>query len=144
MDSYFDDNLCPPAITCISGGTGLSTMLRSLKRQTPNITAIVTVTDDGGGSGILRDELGMPPPGNSRSCILALSKRYDEEGAVQLISDTAEINKLGVEVFSAPLAEHDQDLVRHDPNKLAREIMKIYRKKVPTRLYDGRKALLSS
>jgi uncharacterized cofD-like protein len=48
-------------------------MLRGLKRFTPNITAIVTVTDDGGGSGILREELGMPPPGDIRNCILSLS-----------------------------------------------------------------------
>jgi len=62
-----------PAVVCIGGGTGLSTLLRGLKRITPNITAIVTVTDDGGGSGILRDELGMPPPGDIRNCMQALS-----------------------------------------------------------------------
>lgn len=48
-------------------------MLRGLKVYTPNITAIVTVMDDGGGSGILRDELGMLPPGDIRNCIEALS-----------------------------------------------------------------------
>jgi len=62
-----------PKITCIGGGTGLSTMLRGLKGFSQNITAIVTVTDDGGGSGILRSELEMPPPGDIRSCLLALS-----------------------------------------------------------------------
>ena len=62
-----------PRIVCIGGGTGLSTMLRGLKRYTPNITAIVSVSDDGGGSGVLREELGMPPPGDIRACILALS-----------------------------------------------------------------------
>ena len=62
-----------PAITCIGGGTGLSTMLRGLKLFMPDITAIVAVTDDGGGSGVLRDELGMLPPGDIRNCILALS-----------------------------------------------------------------------
>jgi len=62
-----------PAIVCIGGGTGLSTLLRGLKKITSNITAIVTVSDDGGGSGILRDELGMPPPGDIRSCMQALS-----------------------------------------------------------------------
>jgi uncharacterized cofD-like protein len=340
MDSYFNDNLRPPAITCIGGGTGLSTMLRGLKRHTPNITAIVTVTDDGGGSGILRDELGMPPPGDIRNCILALSnieptmeklmsyrfssgslegqsfgnlllaamngisesfdkavarmgevlaitgrvlpvtnedirlmaefedgsvifgeskiyeakkerscrikriqvvpspvaalpeslkaiheadllvlgpgslytslipnllvggivraiknskakklyisnimtqpgetegytvsdhikelfrhsskklfdmclvnslvmpyplvRHYEEEGAAQLTVDAGEIEQLGVEVFSAPLAEHHNDLVRHDPERLAQEIMKIYRKKAPTRLFERPKAL---
>ncbi len=63
----------PPSIAVIGGGTGLSTMLRGLKFKTSRITAIVTVTDDGGGSGVLRRELGMPPPGDIRSCILALA-----------------------------------------------------------------------
>ena len=62
-----------PAVVCIGGGTGLSTLLRGLKKLTPDITAIVTVSDDGGGSGVLRDELGMPPPGDIRSCMQALS-----------------------------------------------------------------------
>ena len=67
------NNNTAPKITCIGGGTGLSTMLRGLKRFSPNITAIVTVTDDGGGSGVLRNELAMPPPGDIRNCLLALS-----------------------------------------------------------------------
>ncbi len=62
-----------PRILAIGGGTGLSTMLRGLKNYTKNITAVVTVADDGGGSGILRDELNMLPPGDIRNCILALS-----------------------------------------------------------------------
>lgn len=57
----------------IGGGTGLSTLLLGLKEYTDNITAIVTVTDDGGGSGILRREFGMLPPGDVRNCILALA-----------------------------------------------------------------------
>ena len=62
-----------PRIAVLGGGTGLSTMLRGLKARTKNITAIVTVTDDGGGSGVLRRELGMLPPGDIRNCILALA-----------------------------------------------------------------------
>ena len=62
-----------PAVACIGGGTGLSTLLRGLKKVTSDITAIVTVADDGGGSGVLRDELGMPPPGDIRNCLQALS-----------------------------------------------------------------------
>jgi len=62
-----------PAVVCIGGGSGLSTLLRGLKKITRDITAIVTVSDDGGGSGVLRDELGMPPPGDIRSCMQALS-----------------------------------------------------------------------
>lgn len=62
-----------PRVVAIGGGTGLSTMLRGLKKYTENITAIVTVADDGGGSGVLRQDLGMPPPGDIRNCILALA-----------------------------------------------------------------------
>ncbi|KOF58057.1 MULTISPECIES: gluconeogenesis factor YvcK family protein [Clostridium] len=62
-----------PKIVAIGGGTGLSTMLRGLKDYTSNITAVVTVADDGGGSGALREDLGILPPGDIRNCILALS-----------------------------------------------------------------------
>ncbi len=60
-------------IVAIGGGHGLSAMLRGLKRYTSNLTAIVTVADDGGGSGMLREDLGMLPPGDIRNCILSLS-----------------------------------------------------------------------
>lgn len=62
-----------PRIVVIGGGTGLSTMLRGLKAFTSNITAVVTVADDGGSSGKLRGELGMPPPGDIRNCLVALA-----------------------------------------------------------------------
>lgn len=62
-----------PRIVAIGGGTGLSTLLRGLKLYTKNITAIVTVADDGGGSGVLRQDLGMPPPGDIRHCMEALA-----------------------------------------------------------------------
>ncbi len=62
-----------PKVVAIGGGTGLSILLRGLKKFTSNITAIVTVADDGGGSGKLREDLGMLPPGDIRSCILALA-----------------------------------------------------------------------
>jgi len=60
-------------VVAIGGGTGLSTMLRGLKLHTQNLTAIVTVADDGGGSGVLREDLGMPPPGDIRHCMEALA-----------------------------------------------------------------------
>lgn len=62
-----------PRLAVIGGGNGLSTMLRGLKKYTENITAIVTVADDGGGSGKLREDLGMPPPGDIRNCMEALA-----------------------------------------------------------------------
>lgn len=60
-------------VAVIGGGTGLSTLLLGLKEYTENITAIVTVTDDGGSSGMLRREFGMLPPGDIRNCILSLA-----------------------------------------------------------------------
>jgi uncharacterized cofD-like protein len=65
-----------PRIVAIGGGTGLSTLLRGLKKYTSNITAIVTVGDDGGSSGRLRQEHSIIPPGDIRNCIAALA---DEE-----------------------------------------------------------------
>ena len=62
-----------PRIVAIGGGTGISTLLRGLKEHTSNISAVVTVADDGGSSGRLRDELGMAPPGDARQCLIALS-----------------------------------------------------------------------
>jgi len=62
-----------PRIVAIGGGTGLSTLLRGLKAHTSNITAIVTVADDGGSSGRLRRELGVLPPGDLRQCLAALA-----------------------------------------------------------------------
>lgn len=63
-----------PKIVSVGGGTGLSVLLRCLKSKTPNVTAVVTVADDGGGSGMLRDDLNMLPPGDIRNCILALAE----------------------------------------------------------------------
>lgn len=65
-----------PRIVVVGGGTGLSTLLRGLKEYSSNITAIVTVADDGGSSGRLRREIGVLPPGDIRSCLAALA---DEE-----------------------------------------------------------------
>lgn len=62
-----------PQVVTIGGGTGLSTLLSGLKGYTTNITAIVTVADDGGSSGRLRKELGIIPPGDIRNCIAALA-----------------------------------------------------------------------
>ena len=61
-----------PNIVAIGGGTGLSTLLSGLKRYSSRITAIVTVADDGGSSGVLRRELGVLPPGDIRNCLAAL------------------------------------------------------------------------
>ncbi|MCE9557919.1 MAG: uridine diphosphate-N-acetylglucosamine-binding protein YvcK [Armatimonadetes bacterium] len=62
-----------PKIVALGGGTGLSTLLRGLKQYSTNITAVVTVTDDGGSSGRLASELGIIPPGDLRACLVALA-----------------------------------------------------------------------
>lgn len=62
-----------PRVVAIGGGRGLSVLLRGLKEHTSNITAVVTVADDGGSSGKLRRELGIPPMGDIRDCIAALA-----------------------------------------------------------------------
>lgn len=67
-----------PKIVVIGGGSGLSTLLRGLKEYTSNLVAVVTVADDGGGSGIIREEMGMLPPGDIRNCILALANTEPE------------------------------------------------------------------
>lgn len=69
-------------IVAIGGGTGLSTLLRGLKHHSGNLTAIVTMADDGGSSGRLRKSLGLPPPGDLRACLAALSD--DEDLLTQL------------------------------------------------------------
>jgi len=63
-----------PKIVAFGGGTGLSVMLRGLKKYTDDITAIVTMADDGGGSGMLRKDIGLLPPGDIRNCLLALAE----------------------------------------------------------------------
>ena len=62
-----------PAITVIGGGHGLSVLLRGIKTSTNNVSAVVTVADDGGSSGRLREELGIIPPGDLRNCLVALA-----------------------------------------------------------------------
>jgi uncharacterized cofD-like protein len=71
-----------PNIVAIGGGHGLATLLRGLKKHSTNLTAIVTMADDGGSSGRLRQSLGLPPPGDIRNCIAALSD--DEKLLTQL------------------------------------------------------------
>lgn len=71
------NNLSDVKIVAIGGGTGLSTMLRGIKRFTSNINVIVTVSDDGGSSGVLREDLNIPPPGDIRNCIVALADAED-------------------------------------------------------------------
>ncbi len=63
-----------PGIVVVGGGTGLSVLLKGLKKYTSRLTAIVTVSDDGGSSGRLRAEMGVLPPGDIRNCLVALAE----------------------------------------------------------------------
>ncbi len=67
-------------VVAVGGGTGLSTMLKGLRLYTDNITAVVTVADDGGSSGMLRHDFGMLPPGDVRNCLSALTDTNPELG----------------------------------------------------------------
>lgn len=62
-----------PAVVVIGGGTGLSVLLRGIKSVTSNVSAVVTVADDGGSSGRIREDLGIIPPGDLRNCLVALA-----------------------------------------------------------------------
>jgi uncharacterized cofD-like protein len=85
-----------PRIVAIGGGTGLSTLLRGLKEHTSNLTAVVAVADDGGSSGVLREELGIPPVGDIRRCLAALAD------AEPLMSDLLQYRFPGVAADQAP------------------------------------------
>jgi uncharacterized cofD-like protein len=62
-----------PRVVAVGGGNGLAALLRGLKVHTSNLTAVVTMADDGGSSGALRRDMGMPPPGDLRNCLVALA-----------------------------------------------------------------------
>jgi len=66
-----------PRIVVFGGGTGLPVLLKGLKNYTTNLTAVVTVADDGGSSGRLRRDLEVPPPGDLRNCLVALARSED-------------------------------------------------------------------
>jgi len=83
-----------PRVVAVGGGNGLAALLRGLKAHTSNLTAVVTMADDGGSSGLLRRHMGMPPPGDLRNCLAALADdesvmsrlfkyRFPEDGGLQ-------------------------------------------------------------
>jgi uncharacterized cofD-like protein len=122
-----------PKIVAIGGGTGLAVLLKGLKNITANITAIVTVADDGGSSGVLREQLHIVPPGDMRNCMVALSDaeplmerimqhRFDTEG-------TLGGHSLG-NLFIAALAKElgDIELAMEAASKL----LKIHGKVIPS------------
>jgi len=126
-----------PAITAIGGGTGLSTLLRGMKYITGNCTAVVTVGDDGGSSGRLRQELGIIPPGDLRKCLVAMAEReplmervlqYRFEGDSYLSG-----HSLG-NLFLAAIAETEGGM--EEGLNAASQILKIHGQVVPSTLQN--------
>lgn len=124
-----------PAITVVGGGTGLSTLLRGMKYITGNCTAVVTVGDDGGSSGRLRQELGIIPPGDLRNCLVAMADReplmervmqYRFEGSSPLAG-----HNLG-NLFLAAIAETEGGM--EEGLNAASQILKIRGHVVPSTL----------
>lgn len=128
-----------PKIVTIGGGTGLSVLLRGLKYHTHNLTALVTVTDDGGSSGELRKSLGILPPGDIRACLAALSD--DEDLLTQLFQyrfgKSAGLNghSLGNLLISAL-----SDITGSFENAVAEsgEVLAVRGKVLPSTLHDVR------
>jgi uncharacterized cofD-like protein len=123
-----------PKIVAIGGGTGLSTLLRGIKSYSNNITAIVTVGDDGGSSGRLREELKVVPPGDIRNCIVALSS--EEEVTTSLFQyrfseGSLKGHNLG-NLFLAALCELSGDMAK--ATQVASRILRSEGKVLPSSL----------
>lgn len=136
MEIQRNDQFTKTKVVVIGGGTGVSVLLRGIKRYTENITAIVTVADDGGGSGILREDLGMLPPGDIRSCILALA---DDESIMQkLLNYRFEEGRLQGQsfgnLFIAAMNAISNDFV--DAIKSVSEVMAVKGTVLPVTLED--------
>lgn len=136
-----------PKIAAIGGGTGLSTMLRGLKKYTDRLTAIVTVADDGGGSGVLRREMGILPPGDVRQCMQALANtepvmeqllgyRFPEGQLKGQSFGNLLLAALGIALAEYPLLSAQGGYARHDPALLAQAVMELYRERT-VRIYRG-------
>ena len=93
-----------PRITVIGGGTGIPVILRSLRHKDVDITAVVTVADDGGSSGILRDYVNVVPPGDIRNALVAL----------------AEMPRIEKDIFQYRFRSTDQFLAGHAIGKIGR------------------------
>jgi len=126
-----------PAITVIGGGTGLSTLLRGIKYVSGNCTAVVTVGDDGGSSGRLRQDLGIIPPGDLRKCLVAMADReplmervmqYRFEGDSYLSG-----HSLG-NLFLAAIAETEGGM--EEGLKAASQILKVHGHVIPSTLHS--------
>jgi len=121
-----------PRMVAIGGGVGQSTLLRGLKQYTENLTAIVTVADDGGSSGRLRNELGISPPGDARQCLIALadSEPVLEELFSFRFDTTGDLHGHSMGNLLLTALAHDGDL--HDALQSAARILALKGKVVPS------------
>lgn len=104
-------------VVVLGGGTGMSTALRGLKRERVALTAIVSLADDGGSSGILREQLGIPPVGDLRNCLIALAESESTAGVLLQHRLPAERgatrgHPIGNLLLAAAIAEEGGDLER--------------------------------
>ena len=131
-----------PRIVAIGGGTGLGVLLRGLKEHTNNITAVVTVADDGGSSGRLREELGLMPPGDIRQCLAALA---DSESLMQDVMEYRFSRGQGLQGHSlgnlliAAMADLNQGNFERGVNDLS-EVLRVRGRILPSTLTDVRLA----
>ena len=109
MESFFDHTTRAPSVACIGGGTGLSTMLRGLKHYTPNITAIVAVTVDGGGSGILRGRIGDAAAGRHQKLHPGALKHRTNNGKAHVVP-IYERQPGRAELWKPPAGRHERHL----------------------------------
>ena len=127
-----------PEIAVIGGGTGSFTLLQNLKEFTPNITAIVNMSDDGGSTGILRDELGVLPPGDIRQCLVALSghPKAREMFTYRYKNGPAEGHPIGNMILAGLEEMHDGDF--EQAITVASELLQVTGKVVPVTLEEHR------
>lgn len=128
-------------IVLIGGGTGSFTLLQELKRLSPNIAALVNMSDDGGSTGVLRDELGVLPPGDVRQCLVALSEAHEELRdlfSFRFASGTLEGHSFG-NIFLSAVEKMSGDF--NDAVRIAGDILRITGRVLPITLDDHKLVL---
>jgi uncharacterized cofD-like protein len=126
-----------PRIVAVGGGNGLAALLRGLKVHTSNLTAVVTMADDGGSSGLLRRDMGMPPPGDLRNCLVALA---DDESMMSQLFQYRFPDDGGLQghsfgnLFMAALAEVTGDFERAVQEST--QVLKVRGRVLPSTLDD--------
>jgi len=126
-----------PRVVAVGGGNGLAALLRGLKTYTSNLTAVVTMADDGGSSGLLRRDMGMPPPGDLRNCLVALA---DDESIMSRLFQYRFPDDGGLQghsfgnLFMAALAEVTGDFERAVQEST--QVLKVRGRVLPSTLDD--------